>query len=107
MQILKGHRADKPLRSLAFSPDGTRLASSGRDKKTLLWDLTTGKHRFFLEEMAYLTFTPDGKRLVTSKENGVWFWELEAERHCLPFIPRINCRIAYSPDGRVLASAGG
>jgi WD40 repeat protein len=44
MLILKGHRSDKPLRSLAFSPDGTRLASSGRDGKTLLWDLNADFH---------------------------------------------------------------
>ena len=38
MLILKDH-SGKPVRSLAFSPDGTKLASSARDYKTLLWDL--------------------------------------------------------------------
>jgi WD40 repeat protein len=109
MQILKGHRSDKAIRSLAFSPDGMRLASSGRDNKTLLWDLGTGKHDLFLEEMSYVAFPPDGKSLATSsKENGVWMWDLDymwVPR--TPFIPRVNRRIAFSPDGRVLASAGG
>ena len=30
------------MRSVAFSPDGSRLVSSGQDREILLWNATTG-----------------------------------------------------------------
>ena len=81
MQILKGHLAIKPVRSLAFSPDGTKLASSARDFKSFLWDLSTGDYRVidFLNSNT-VAFSPDGKTVATGRGIEATLWDIEAEQ---------------------------
>lgn len=108
MQILKGHRTGKPIRALAFSSDGTKLASSGRDGKTLLWDLETGTHQILTREFTYTAFSADGTTVAVSCEyyhlrllsadTGGLLAEVEAEDG--------GGRVAFTPDGRVLVSSG-
>jgi WD40 repeat protein len=57
----EGHA--KPVRRVAFSPDG-RLAVSADDDEARLWDISTKKevHRFSGDRG--LVFSPDGKSLL-------------------------------------------
>ena len=76
LHTLKGHAA--PVVSLAFSPDGKRLASDSRDvtagimPMVKVWDTQTGQELFSTaEEKPFrinhtcgVAFSPDGKRLA-------------------------------------------
>jgi WD40 repeat protein len=109
MQILKGHLAIKPVRSLAFAPDGKHLASSARDYKTFLWDLSTGKHQVIDSWDSYfVAFSPDGSRLVTGRGHGFSVWSAETGelRTVTPDDYGGSLRVAVSPDGRLVAAVG-
>lgn len=60
------------LRSLAFSPDGTYLALGGDDFFAHIWDIEAKREisRIKQEEAVWsITFTPDGRSLVTATAN--------------------------------------
>ncbi|HKI38872.1 MAG TPA: M56 family metallopeptidase, partial [Mycobacterium sp.] len=61
--------------ALAFSPDGTRLLSGGRDSSARIWDVATGrplgepiKHRNWVEAVA---ITPDGRVAASAGQDGL------------------------------------
>jgi WD40 repeat protein len=111
MQILKGHLSIKPVRSLAFSPDSARLASSARDYKTFLWDLSTGKYEVIEDKRSYTVgFSPDGKKLATGQGWGLSECNLETgAKRTLDISSDYGhgIDVGYSPDGRLLAAVSG
>ena len=76
--VLRGHTDD--VFTAAFHPDGTRLASAGRDRAVWLWDLGRGEdvarlpgHTTFVWSLA---FSPDGTTLASgSGDNTVHLWD--------------------------------
>jgi WD40 repeat protein len=109
LHTLKGHTA--PVLSVAFSPDGQTLASSGKDQTIKLWNPQTGKLIRTIQpqqkNVRAVTFSPDGT-LVSSGWNGVIkSWNPEGQ-----LLQTFNGHkegvfaSAVSPDGQMLASAG-
>lgn len=65
------------MHSLAFSPDGTRLAAGGDGKEAIkLWDVESQRELLTLEGdgsfFESVTFSPNGELLACSNGQGVW-----------------------------------
>jgi WD40 repeat protein len=97
------------VRSVAFSPDGKRLASVSNDPGIRLWDVATGKaERVLPNEQGFwsVAFSPDGKRIAAGEQDGavVLYDATTGEKlRTLPG-PRSEVRaVAFSPDGSLVA----
>jgi len=96
---------------LAYSPDGTTLATAGTDQLISLWDVASGRLRAkFTGHTGVvwsLAWSPDGQRLATAGWDGsVRVWDA-TRRQDAEGIPTVaNFSVAFSPDGQVLAGGG-
>jgi WD40 repeat protein/serine/threonine protein kinase len=105
--------------AMAFSPDGTTLASGARDGIVKLWDVSTGQMKGTLRVLApvrALAFSPDGwtlaagagRYLGTDKvAHAVTLWDVAGGTR-LPRELRFDgvFALAYSADGSTLAVGG-
>jgi WD40 repeat protein/serine/threonine protein kinase len=102
------------LRRAAFSPDG-RLFACGAGSTVKIWDLTTGAPIRTLEgheDLVYsVAFSPKGDRLLSvSWDLTVKVWDLAAggaERFSVRGHASAAWAVEFSPDGSLLAVAGG
>jgi WD40 repeat protein len=110
LRTLKGHT--DMVWSVAFSPDGSRLASGSWDKTIKIWDLARGNEPRTLDghtdHVFVVAFNPDGGRLASaSRDQTIKLWDLAGrnEPRTLKGHTRAVVSAAFSPDGRRLASA--
>ena len=89
--------------TVAYSPDGKRLACGGRDVK--LWDAQSGQELRVLKGGGpSVAFSPDGKRLAS----GGKVWDAQTGQELLAFKgghADYVLSVAFSPDGKRLVSA--
>jgi WD40 repeat protein/serine/threonine protein kinase len=105
-----GH--DAAVLCVAFSPGGEILASGDKKGIVRFWDTASGRMSGALAddhggEVSGLAFRPDGEHLaVAGKDGGVWIWQVKSSVKVGTFRDheRIVTTLAYSPDGRFLAS---
>ncbi|HKB04821.1 MAG TPA: protein kinase, partial [Gemmataceae bacterium] len=110
--VLRGH-AVGPVKGLAFSPDGRKLAIAHWSARAVwTWDVRADDSGRALEghsdAVVGVAYRPDGKRLASaSHDQTVRVWDAETGRllqTLLGHTSRVSA-VAYSPDGRFLASA--
>jgi len=105
---------DKRRISVAFSLDGRLLAAGGWGGSVQLWDPVAGGRepvRTFPQTGAFvaLAFNKAGDRLAAAsfgRRAEVWDTTTGGTTHTLPHPGAIVLGIAFSPDGRLIASGG-
>lgn len=99
------------MKSVAFSPDGIKLATiSG--STTQIWDVETGAelHKLSHEgNVNSVAFSPDGLRVATaSDDHTVRVWDVGNGAELQRFKHDVGVKsVALDPDGSKLATAGG
>jgi WD40 repeat protein len=101
----------EPVWSVAFSPNGHTLASSGEDHTAKLWDIHTGeclKTLGHTNTVVSIAFSPDGSLLASgTADYMVKLWEVSTGQ-CLKTLQghtEVVWSVAFSPDGSTLASS--
>lgn len=95
--------------SMAFSPDGTVLATAG-GRSIRIWDLETNQLDCELEAEDFvgaIVFSPDGKRIASGGEDvKVQIWSLAKQKRVGALEGHADpvSGVAYSPDGKLLIS---
>ncbi|GAA3148516.1 hypothetical protein GCM10010449_79040 [Streptomyces rectiviolaceus] len=118
---LSGH-SDRVNKAI-FSPDGRTMATASDDGTTTLWNTRNGTRAGTLRERSgavnSVAFSPDGRTLATAsgspfhppraKANAVTLWRTAGPRSPRRLVGHTDrvLDVAFSPDGRTLATASG
>jgi WD40 repeat protein len=102
------------IAGIAFSPDGTALATEESDGAVRIWDVASGREKQALPAVEgssrkFLEFAPKGKLLASPGTPGnikLWDAATGAEGLNLGIHRFYVCDAAFSPDGKILASTG-
>jgi small GTP-binding protein len=111
-QVLRGHT--DPIGRIAWSPDGSYLASPSDDKTIRIWDARSGRCARTLRghtgEVTSVAWSPDGRRIASAGDDKtIRLWETASGEplRTLGGHAHLVASVAWSPDGQRLASASG
>lgn len=101
------------MRAIAWSPDGSRIATTADDRTTIIWDAATlmplRRLHGHADSVAAVAWAPDGNRLVTvSDDQAAIIWDV-AGGDALGFFRGHTdgiSQVDWSPDGRYIATGG-
>jgi len=94
---------------VAFSPDNSFVATSGENAIVSIWDVSSGEREFDLENpssVLSVAYQPGGTHLAAGMHDRIMIWDTEIQEQVMALLQAgdINA-IAYSRDGRLLATA--
>lgn len=102
---------DDVVRSVAFSPDSSLIATASSDCTCLIWDLTRNVEVARLphtDRVASVAFNPEGNRVATAGADGlvrIWDFRRRTQTKLLEHDGAVSA-IAFSRDGQMIATAG-
>ena len=104
------------LVTVAYSPDGSRIATASQDGTAKIWDAATGSELITLgtvdgsNAVNLLAYSPDGTRIVTGHDDHtarVWDAATGSVTLTLSGHEDYVNSVAYSPDGAHIATTSG
>ena len=106
LALLTGHTG--VVETVAFSPDGTTLASGSHDNTVKLWDVATQTNIATLEGhidvVTSVSYSSDGTTLASGSWYGtVKLWDVAARTN-IATLKGSSPNVAFSPDGTILTS---
>ena len=105
---LYGH--NNSVYSVAFSPDGSQIASASGDSTVKIWSVNGKEMQTLIghsSEVRSVAFSPNGKQIASASEDGaVKIWSIEGEE-LLTLKGHNNSvySVAFSPNGEQIVSA--
>ncbi len=108
----RGHAGQ--IKQVAWSPDGSKIASASVDKTAQVWNASDGAwvstFSYQDKEVWAVAWSPDGTRLVSGSHDGtVQIWPPVVDPPTITFhghTDGVNT-VAWSPDGKYIASGAG
>src|SRR6266571_4205252 len=115
--VFKSFNMAPTIYTIAWSPEGLRLASAGVGTDIHVWDVATGQdivtytgHSGLLPDVWALAWSPQGDRIAsTCGDKTIRLWDATTGKRIATFQTSSDWvyMIAWSPDGRCLALANG
>ncbi len=103
------HPHNGPVYSLAFTPDGRKVAIGSYQSATI-WTINVGMDHSFRGQNSTLhavAFSPDSRLLATAASDfSVWLWDVDTAKTLWKKNIHSYDALAFSPDGLTLASGG-
>ena len=100
--------------SVAWSPDGARIASASGDGTAQVWDALSGDHLTIYyghkDSVYAVSWSPDGHRIASAGyDKSVQVWDATFGDHFFSYVGHTDTvwTVKWSPDGKYIASAGG
>ncbi len=101
------------VQCVAFSPDGSKLATASQDGTVKVWDVETGRelvhYAGHTDSVRGVAFSPNGKHIASGgadKEVHIWDATTGKDVKTLTGHTESLTSLAYSPDGKWLATGG-